>query len=206
MLKAVAGRVQTWLVAGLASLVCLGAQAAVPADDPQYAVTFPITVGSSFSLFMDASAGLVMPADGFIGTDLFMGYDATALTLTGVSVGGLFGPDASLSAPAPSVIPGYESLTSAYYVVTRTSPAAAVDGGVFQFDFNVIAMPTAGITQILLTGIDDPLITALPDYYAFNGSFVEVTVVPEPATMALLWAGLGLVAGTAARRRQALSA
>lgn len=205
MIETVAGRVQTWLVAGLASLVCMGAQAASPADDPQYAVTFPITVGNSFSLYMDASAGLVMPEGGFAGTDLFIGYDAATLTLSGVSVAGLFGPNAGLSAPVSSVIPGYEALTSAYYVVTRMSTDAAADTGILQFDFKVIALPAGGVTQILLTGISDP-ITALPDYYAFNGSWVEVTVVPEPATLALLLAGLGLVAGTAARRRQALAA
>ena len=53
-----------------------------------------------------------------------------------------------------------------------------------------------------LTLMGDTTIDGAAVLYSFDGHYTDVTAVPEPANVALLLAGLGLV-GVAARRRQA---
>jgi hypothetical protein len=53
--------------------------------------------------------------------------------------------------------------------------------------------------QSMLAGMT---INGLAATYHFDGSYTDVTAVPEPASIALLLAGLGLIAGVV-RRRQA---
>ena len=51
----------------------------------------------------------------------------------------------------------------------------------------------------------DTTIDSLGASYRFDGVYTDVTAVPEPANMALLLAGLGLVGVAARRRKQALN-
>jgi hypothetical protein len=56
-------------------------------------------------------------------------------------------------------------------------------------------------TSAFLTLMADTTIDGLAVVYHYDGAFTDVTAVPEPANVALLLAGLGLM-GAAARRRQ----
>jgi len=54
--------------------------------------------------------------------------------------------------------------------------------------------------------MSDTTIDGLGTRITFDGTYTDVTAVPEPANVALLLAGLGLVGVAARRRKQALGA
>jgi autotransporter-associated beta strand protein len=117
------------------------------------------------------------------------------------------------------------------FAVLSLGKDSAIDLGDSSLTFDALGNVVAGKTL----AITDYLATASPDYairflgnltgdaaflalmaatsidslnvsYRFDGAYTDVTAVPEPANVALLLAGLGLLGGAARRRRAATNA
>lgn len=181
------------VVAAAAAVACMGAQAA------------DVTVGQSFWLTWDDQTGVVLPG-GLTDATLAIGFDASVLQLTQVAAGDLFGAGATATVYAgPFAVP---PLSGDFYAVS----IAGGDGNgqkpsVLWTEFTVLAKPASGVTSLYLLDATDPdAAPGLPaSYYQFaQGQQINLSVaaVPEPATVSSLLAGLALVGGLMARRRQ----
>jgi len=181
-------------VAAAAVVACMGAHAA------------DVVVGQSFWLTWEDQTGAASPS-GLTDATLAIGFDASVLQLTQVAAGELFGANASAmvyAGPFP-VAP----LPGDFYAV-------AVSGGdgigqkpyVLWTEFTVLSKPVSGVTSLYLLDATNPAdAPSLPaSYYQFaQGQQIDLSVgvVPEPATVSSMLAGLALVGGLMARRRRA---
>lgn len=181
-------------VAAAAIVACMGAQAA------------DVMVGQTFQLIWEDQTGAVSPT-GLTDATLALGFDSNVLQLNQVFAGELFGAGASTSVyagPFP-VAP----LPGDFYAV-------AISGGdgmgqkpyVLWTEFTVLSLPAGGVTSLYLLDATNPVDAAagLPaSYYQFaegQQMNLSVGVVPEPATVTSMLAGLALVGGLMARRRR----
>ena len=158
----------------------------------------PVAAGGSFSLWLEDDA---VPMGGFTGADILVAWDAAVLSLVGSEVqpSFAFGP-AVLQSDGPFTYPG-DPLTYSLFTIDRTVPAGSYGTEILRLDFTVSAAATVTNTVVdFYPG--DPSVT-VGGYYQFEalGTLVGITPVPEPATLAMMLAGLGLVAGWSARRR-----
>lgn len=212
------------LARGAAMVVALGASlvGAARADEPASRFVPAIDsiapkAGESFTLWwLDES----LPLDGptaFTTGDVWVAYDASVLTLTDFSAGSIFNGAAAMpnnGADLPDQYPwlAVYSLTLAPFVIND----GFADGALSQQDvvmvtFVVNPLAPTGTTNVYF--LPDQIAVQggfgdLPEYYAFGstdgyGAGISITAIPEPASLALMLAGLGVVAGAAVRRQKA---
>ncbi len=185
-------------VAAAAVLACVGAQAA------------DVVVGQSFTLTWADQTGAMLPG-GYTDASFALAFDPTVFTLDGVTVGGLFGAGANLAGGLTAYADWPWEGVVGYVGTVIGGDGQSSDAAILHIDLTVLAQPAGGSTKLYLFDLTDPTQAALlpPSYYQFAPGQVttlNVGVVPEPATVASMLAGLALLAGVGARRRRAASA
>ena len=141
------------------------------------------------------------------------------LTPTAFSAGSIFNGATAVPNNAPNLADQYSwlalyGLSLAPYIIDGgDAQGAPTTQDVVMVTFSVNPLAPTGTTNVYF--LPDQIAVqggfgALPEYYAFAqpggyGAGLSITAIPEPATLALMLAGLGLVAGAAARRRGAAS-
>lgn len=186
------------LVAAAACLACGWAQAV--GVNVNFSQDMAAVAGQGFTLIWNDDD--IPPATGFTDTDILVDYDANVLTLDSGVGGSAFGIANTTHLDGyPPAYPG--TTTQSWYTVVQSSPAAAYGSDVFSVHFTVAGNASAGDTHVFFTAIAG--LTGVPGYYDFNTAYdvpVSVSVVPEPAALMMLLAGLGLLGAGAARQRR----
>jgi hypothetical protein len=139
--------------------------------------------------------------DGYTDANFFFNWDPTVLDLTGASAGSAFGTS-TLTQFDPGFGPGWT-----WFNVVRTTADPATGGELFTLQFDVLSAPASGTTFVDI--YTDLIVEQTAGYYIGSPSSLgadlrvttAVTPIPEPTTVALTLAGLGLL-GVAARRRR----
>lgn len=205
-----AALVTCWL--GLAAGAASAAERFVPAVDN----ASPVAGGSVTLWWLDES----LPDGGlssYTSGDVWVAYDASVLSLTAFAPGTIFnGATATLNS-APNLAAQYPwlaayGLTLAPYIIDGgVAQGAATSQDVAMVSFSINPLAATGTTDVYF--LPDQIAVqggfgALPGYYAFGsnvgyGAALSITAIPEPASLALMLAGLGVVAGVAIRRRGA---
>jgi hypothetical protein len=183
----------TLALAAALSFSAAQAQVATPAPSLNLAPnTLDVHVGDSFSMDVMASNF----ANPMTGGGFGLSFNAAVLQLDSVSIPANwdFRRDGGLIDNASGTLAGA-------YFSTFVSPKA----GSFQvgtLNFKAIGIGSASIN--LMANVDQPFtedVTADTPVVAFKSGLVNVAAVPEPSSVALALAGVGLV-GWSARRRQ----
>lgn len=170
--------------------------------------------GGSFTLWWIDET---LPFDGptsFTDGDVWLAYDASVLTLNTAGAGSIF--NGALASPAAEAgqAAQYDWLGALtlrpFTIAGGTGPGAATFQDVFFAEFEVNLSAPGGETVVYF--LPDQIAVQNnfgsepnSNYYAFAANVgyavgFDITPVPEPASLALLLAGLGVVAGAAARR------
>lgn len=162
-----------------------------------------VVQGSSFSLPWTDAAIAATPVAGFSDSDLFVGFDSAVLQLTGVTPGDVF-PGATATFQGTALAPAWApTYTFEWYTVTGGDTFQYTSAGdVVHLSLSVLAGAPLGSTFVYLLPFSYPDTFAAP-YYNVDPAGMEfnITAVPEPDTVAMLLAGLGLVGAAVGRRR-----
>jgi hypothetical protein len=151
-----------------------------------------VNVGDSFTLTLEAAA-LAGAAVGAY--DISISYDATRVTLVGVTFGSSLG-DVGLGEQSTDVVSGAGSVSLGSVSLLDPFALAALQGdpvALFSLTFQALA-PGTGLFGVAATQLSDAFAVALT---IGSQTGASVDIVPEPA---LAWL-LALGAGAVARRR-----
>jgi hypothetical protein len=190
------------LVALAATVAALPVQAALEV----YSSANPISPGDTFLLQWEETAP---ESTGYTDADFLFNWDPAVLSLTGAGAGTAFGTS-TLTQYDLTAAPGYGPGWTWFNILRDTSVSATTDGVLITLQFQVLAGAPLGPTFVDI--YTDPYGLVTPPtagYYIGSPSALgatllvtdAVTPIPEPTTVALTLAGLGLV-GFAARRRR----
>lgn len=181
-------------VAAAAVVACMGAHAA------------DVVVGQSFTLSWLDQTNAPLPS-GATDASFALAFDPTVFRLDGLALGGFFGAGAGMSGVTSYADwPAQGQLGYTIYVMG--GDGQSTDAALLHAGFTVLAQPAGGSTALYLYDLTDPAqAPSLPaSYYQFaQGQQIDLSVgvVPEPATVSSMLAGLALVGGLMARRRRA---
>ncbi|UUX95434.1 PEP-CTERM sorting domain-containing protein [Aquabacterium sp. J223] len=190
--------VQARLLAAVAATVlALPAHAALQV----FTSANPVSPGDTFLLQWEESAA---DSAGYTDADFFFNWDPAVLDLTGAGAGTAFG-----TSTLTQYDPGFGAGWTWFNILRDTSVNVPTDGVLITLQFQVLAGATLGPTFVDIHTDPFGLGTAPSGYYIGSPSSLRaeldvtaaVTPIPEPATVALTLAGLGLVGLTARRRR-----
>ncbi len=186
------------LLAMAAAMACASTQAA--GDPTWFGVDVAPTAGGSFWLSWLDDA---VPEDtGFSDTSVVVAYDASVLTLTAAAAGQAFG------VAALGQVDGYWDLeiagvpyANSLFSLSRVEGLAAYPTDLLHLQFDVKPGTQGQLTSIYFFNPEPGLV--MNGYYSFvdTGTAIQVAV-PEPATVASMLAGLGLLAGLGVARKR----
>ena len=156
----------------------------------------------------------VVPAMGLSDMDVEVEFDQSLLTLGPVEVpAALFGAGANVFQTGFGLSTTFPGQTNPIFTITRTDqnvvPAALFPTDVAYFTFTANALPAVGTSPVVFYPVPSsiPALPGVPRYYRFSPNNLDgvssfnITVVPEPASIALMLAGLAAVGAVVRRRR-----
>lgn len=191
-----------FLRAALASALLGAAGAAVAA--PSYrAVPDPAFVGTDFSMFLRDDA--VDPTTGFLSFDVRVYFDPSVFARPTATAGGAFGE--SLLDASYDVLDGTGDFGSdgsdddgwaRFSIVrdTRATQPASFGSDILRLDFRLIGLPSTGGSadvSFMPVASSNPGTYAFPNDDTYTASVGALIFVPEPSTVALMLAGLGVL-------------
>ena len=186
------------VVAAAACLACGWAQAV--GVNVNFTQDVAAVAGQGFTLIWHDDD--IPPFAGFTDADIVVGYDAAVLTLDSGAAGAAFGTANTTRTDGYS-LPDLGVATASYFTIVQASPAATYGADVFSVHFTVAGNAPVGDTHVFFVAPVDG--TGVAGYYNFNTAYdvpVSVSVVPEPAALMMLLAGLGLLGAGAGRQRR----
>lgn len=142
---------------------------------------------------------LIDDVAGLTGFQFDLGFDASLLSATGVTSGGIFDP--FTAPPLPVITAGNVAYGEASLDLFGPGFATAVPTVIATISFTAIGVGTSGLdlSSILLSDTAFPIPGSIPVDNTANGSIEVVGTVPLPGTLVLCM--IGLLGLGAARRR-----